>query len=38
METPVFSSGGGPMFDFYMYPNGTGWQQIEISYGWILIN
>lgn len=38
METPVWSSGGGPTFDFYMYPNGTGWQQIEIDYGWMVIN
>jgi len=38
METPTFASGGGPTFDFDMYPNGMGWQHIEISYGWMLIN
>jgi hypothetical protein len=38
METPVFVSGGGPTFDFYTYPNGTGWQQVEMDYGWMVIN
>jgi hypothetical protein len=38
METPIFASGGGPMFDFHMRPNGTGWQQIEIDYGWSVMN
>lgn len=38
METPFFASGGGPIFDFYMFLNGMGWQQIYIDYGWMLIN
>lgn len=35
---PMFASGGGPTFYFYEYPNGTGWQQMAVDYGWMLIN
>lgn len=38
MAGPMFSSGGGPTFYFYEYPLGTGWQQMPVDYGWMLIN
>lgn len=38
MASPMFASGGGPTFDFYEYPTGTGWQQMPVDYGWMLIN
>lgn len=38
MATPTWSSGGGPTFSLIVYPEGTGWQQVPIDYGWMLIN
>lgn len=38
MSKPMYPSGGGPTFTFYGYPNGTGWQQVLMSYGWMVIN
>lgn len=31
-------SGGGPTFEFFEYPSGTGWQRMPIDYGWLVIN
>ena len=38
MSSPTWASGGGPTFSFNDYPNGTGWQQVGIDYGWMVIN
>lgn len=38
MAGPMFASGGGPTFYINEYPNGTGWQQMPVDYGWMLIN
>jgi hypothetical protein len=38
MSSPMWASGGGPTFGFIEYPNGTGWQQMRIDYGWMVIN
>jgi len=38
MSAPHWASGGGPTFSFYMYPDGNGWQQVSVDYGWMIIN
>ncbi len=38
MVSPRWASGGGPTYGFIEYPEGTGWQEMPVDYGWVLIN
>lgn len=37
-ETPLFASGGGPIFRLSKYGSGDGWEQVPLDYGWKIIN
>ena len=38
LAAPHWASGGGPTFAFEIYPSGTGWQEVPVDYGWMVIN
>ena len=38
MVSPMLASGGGPTFSFIEYPEGTGWQEMPVDYGWVVLN
>lgn len=37
-SAPWWTSGGGPTYSFCEYPEGSGWQQIPMGYGWLIVN